>query len=140
MTNKINFNNGKQVKVDLDSSNIENVNVNNQDPVKVSIGASGDASVTSKNPTLEKVKVSKQEPIRVVLGTASENTFTVGVQGPQGPVGPTGPEPDFRVTKYIYGETFPTDGRTGDKWFWTTAGIEFTFINGKWIQLYPNMR
>tara|TARA_Y100001972_G_scaffold127194_1_gene183298 strand:+ start:5668 stop:6090 length:423 start_codon:yes stop_codon:yes gene_type:complete len=140
MTNKINFNNGKQVKVDLDSSDIENVNVNNQDPVKVSIGASGDTSISSNNPALEQVKLTKQEPIKVVLGTPSQNTFTVGVQGPQGPIGPTGPEPDFRVTKYLYGDVVPLDGRTGDKWFWITAGIEFTFLNGNWIQLYPNMK
>jgi|14BtaG_2_1085337.scaffolds.fasta_scaffold09096_2 hypothetical protein len=114
-------------------------NSNNDNPHSINdvIVGSNELSVTENNPNLDKVKLKKQENIRLVLGDTSSKSFSVGAQGAVGPTGATGSVPDFRVTKYFYGDIVPIDGNTGDKWFWTKGGIEFTYINLKWLQLYP---
>ena len=96
-------------------------------------------NVSSSDQNLDKVKILKGDQLRVVIGDAPQS-FTVGAPGKDGPTGPTGPEADFRVTKYYYGNIRPTDARTGDKWFHTEAGIELTYVDLKWIQLYPNIK
>ena len=77
----------------------------------------------------------------MVVGSPSQGTFVVGSQGPAGPTGPTGPDVgDSRITKYFYGIPTPIGAITGDKWFQTEIGVEFTYLNYAWIQLYRNLR
>tara|TARA_R110002051_G_scaffold323451_1_gene417122 strand:+ start:624 stop:1049 length:426 start_codon:yes stop_codon:yes gene_type:complete len=120
-----------QVNVTQTGQQSDNVIVPNQENLNV--------QTTSQD--LNKVKVTQHDTLRVVVGAPTQGTFVVGTDGPIGPTGPTGPGAvDSRITKYFYGIITPTDAITGDKWFQTEIGIEFTYLNYAWLQLYRNLR
>tara|TARA_Y100000004_G_C8781370_1_gene355145 strand:- start:201 stop:494 length:294 start_codon:yes stop_codon:yes gene_type:complete len=86
---------------------------------------------------LNKINIKNKQSIRITTESTGTPEIQKGPDGPIGPTGPTGPDPDPRLTRYYYGTNKPSDGITGDKWFWTTGGIEFTKLQEHWIQLYP---
>jgi hypothetical protein len=83
-----------------------------------------------------KINIINTESTRIVVGDKTSSVDVSGLRGPTGPTGPVGPDPDPRLTRYYYGNILPTDAITGDKWFWTGGGVEFTYIRGEFKQLY----
>ena len=141
MGNKINFNNtGSSTNVTSGGDGQVNVTQTNQESENIVVKEQGNLNVKSLTQDLDKVKITESDQLRVVVGSPTQGTFVVGTEGPAGPTGPTGPSVDSRVTKYFYGPGRPEDGITGDKWFQTDIGVEFTFLKGQWIQLYRNFR
>lgn len=137
---KINFNNtGTSTNITTGGDGQVNVTQTGQQSNNVVVPNQGNLNVQSTSQDLDKVKVTQSDQLRVVVGAPTQGTFVVGTEGPIGPTGATGPTVDSRVTKYYYGVARPEDGITGDKWFQTQIGIEFTFLNGQWIQLYRNI-
>lgn len=83
---------------------------------------------------LDKVKILKDDQLRVVFGAPLQPP--VYITGTQGPVGPTGAAGGVQ---YFYGLTAPgNEAVTGDRWFHPGVGLEFTRIQGQWVQLYRN--
>lgn len=83
---------------------------------------------------LDNVKIKQDEQLRVTFGPPTSGpVYIVGSPGPQGPTGPRG--------NYFYSNTAPGDEAvTGDRWFHPPSGLEFTKIQGHWIQLYRNLK
>lgn len=85
---------------------------------------------------LDKVKILKHDDLRVIFGSPlQEPIYITDIQGPQGPTGPAG------GVQYFYGLTAPgNEAVTGDRWFHPGVGLEFTKIQGQWVQLYRNQK
>ena len=85
---------------------------------------------------LDKVKIIKNDHLRVVIGAPTDGPiYVVGEQGPAGPTGPAG------GVQYFYGLTAPgNEAITGDRWFHPGVGLEFTKIQGQWIQIHRNVK
>ena len=85
---------------------------------------------------LDKVKILKHDDLRVVFGAPlQEPIYVTDIPGPQGPTGPAG------GVQYFYGLTAPgSEAVTGDRWFHPGVGLEFTKIQGYWVQLYRNQK
>jgi|TARA_R100000951_G_scaffold56569_1_gene47511 hypothetical protein len=83
---------------------------------------------------LDNVKIKQDEKLNVSFGVPSSGpVYIVGEPGPAGPTGPSG--------NYFYSNTAPGDiAVTGDRWFHPPSGLEFTKLQGVWIQLYRNIK
>jgi len=85
---------------------------------------------------LDTVKILKDDQLRVVFGAPTDGPiYIVGEQGPQGPTGQAG------GIQYFYGLSAPgAEAVTGDRWFHPGVGLEFTKIQGQWVQIYRNQK
>ena len=107
------------------SDSIKNVNVKKDEQIKVN---------ESADDQLENVNIKQDDQLRVTFGPpASGPVYIVGSPGPPGPTGPRG--------NYFYSDTAPgSEAVTGDRWFHPPSGLEFTRLQGVWIQLYRNLK
>ena len=103
------------------SENLDSVNITRQDQLRVN-------QPTTDN--LDTVKILRDDLLRVVYGVPTKGP--IYVTGQQGPTGPTGPAGGLQ---YFYSDIAPADAVTGDKWFHPPSGIEFTRVQGQWVQL-----
>jgi len=85
---------------------------------------------------LDNVIIKPDDQLRVVYGAPQTGpVYIVGTPGPPGPTGPAG------GVQYFYGNTAPgAEAITGDRWFHPPSGLEFTKVQGQWIQLYRNIK
>ena len=113
-----------QINVNTSSDDVENVNV--QKDRKVSVNKTAEDQ-------LDNVQIQQEEQLRVTFGPPTSGpVYIVGSPGPQGPTGPRG--------NYFYSNTAPgNEAITGDRWFHPPSGLEFTKLQGVWIQLYRNI-
>ncbi len=107
------------------SDDIENVTIKKDERLKVN---------ETVDDGLDNVKIKQDEKLNVSFGIPSSGpVYIVGEPGPQGPTGPRG--------NYFYSNTAPgVEAITGDRWFHPPSGLEFTKIQGAWIQLYRNIK
>lgn len=105
--------------------NIDSVNIKKQDQLKLN---------QTVNDNLDNVKIKQDDQLRIVYGPPQNGpVYIVGTPGPQGPTGPAG------GMQYFYSDVAPEIAATGDRWFHPPSGLEFTRIQGQWIQLYRNV-
>lgn len=107
------------------SDDIEHVSIKKDEKLKVN---------ETVDDNLDNVRIKQDEKLQVSFGAPSAGpVYIVGEPGPQGPTGPRG--------NYFYSNTAPgAEAVTGDRWFHPPSGLEFTKIQGAWIQLYRNIK
>ena len=107
------------------SDDIENVTIKKDERLRVN---------ETVDDGLDNVKIKQDEKLNVSFGVPSSGpVYIVGEPGPAGPTGPSG--------NYFYSNTAPGDiAVTGDRWFHPPSGLEFTKLQGVWIQLYRNIK
>jgi hypothetical protein len=92
--------------------------------------------INFESDNLDTVKILKDDQLRVVFGAPSDApVYIVGEPGPPGPTGAAG------GVQYFYGLSAPgSQAVTGDRWFHPGVGLEFTKIQGQWVQIYRNQK